>query len=137
MRHNPKTAWLVFIFAVIGAAAPQGQTGSGGAQFAGVWNGTWDGAGSSGGFELTLERAKDALTGKVAVSGEPSYEATLAKVAFDGNRMTAQYDFTPQPEAEVLLQATFDGNTATGTWTLRQKGTGTEVISGGWSVKKK
>ena len=139
MRHIPWTFLLVFICGAICPAAPQGPAGAAtGDQFLGTWTGTWDGAGSSGGFELTLERAKDGpLSGKVSVSGEPSYQATLAQIAFDGKKMTAKYDFTPQPEAEVVLAAVFEGDSATGTWTLREKAGGTEVISGNWSVKKK
>jgi hypothetical protein len=38
----------------------------------------------------------------------------------------------------VQLAATFDGNSATGTWSLREKGnSGAEVASGTWTVKKK
>jgi hypothetical protein len=129
VRQNASTLlWLVIFVAAVAAQRDQ---------YIGTWSGSWEGAGSSGGFDLTLAQGKDAgLTGKVSVSGEPSYEATLAQVAFDGKKMTAKYDFTPQPEAEVLLAATFDGATATGTWTLREKASGNEVISGSWRVSK-
>ena len=91
-----------------------------------TWSGTWDGGGSGGGFELTLERGKDgAIGGKVSVTGEPAYEATLKAVSFDGRKMTASYDFTPEPAAEVALTATFESENATGTWSLREKASGT------------
>ena len=138
VRHNASTLVWVFILGVIGAAAPYGQGAVGSDQFLGTWSGTWDGAGSSGGFELTIERSKDgALAGKVSVTGEPSYEATLTQIAVDGMKMTARYDFTPQPGGEVLLAATFGGGSASGTWTLREKAGGTEYLSGNWNVKKK
>src|SRR5262245_34246107 len=63
--------------------------------YIGTWSGSWDGAGS-GGFELTLEKGKDAsLTGRVSVTGEPTYKATIRTLSFDGPKMTAIYDFPP------------------------------------------
>jgi len=106
--------------------------------FAGTWSGTWDGAGSGGGFELTLEQPKEGpMTGKVSVTGEPTYKATLRSLAFDGKKMTAKYDFPADDSAEVTLAATFEGNKATGTWSLAAKGSDTSVASGGWTVTKK
>jgi len=106
--------------------------------YVGAWSGTWEGAGGSGGFALTLEKSKDgAMTGKVSVTGEPSYEATLKTVSFDGAKMTAKYDFTPDPAAEVVLTATFDAKSATGAWSLLEKASGNEVVSGGWKVARK
>src|SRR5215510_9117642 len=121
---------IVFVFVLLLAGAVSLAAQSGGAQptdtdkYLGVWSGSWDGAGGGGGFELTLEREKDkpekdkSMTGKVSVTGEPTYKATLTSVSFDGAKMTAKYDFTPEPAAEVLLTATFDGDTVTGTWSL-------------------
>jgi hypothetical protein len=103
-----------------------------------AWSGTWDGSGSGGGFDLTLERGKDgAVTGKVSVTGDPAYEATLRTVSFEGRKMTARYDFTPEPAAEVVLKASFEADAATGTWSLVEKASGNEVASGGWKVAKK
>jgi hypothetical protein len=52
--------------------------------------------------------------------------------------MNAKYDFTPSAaDAEVWLTATFDGNKADGTWSLRVKAEGSEVAAGTWSVTKK
>ena len=102
----------------------------------GTWSGTWDGAGS-GGFELTLEKGEDGkLKGNVSVTGEPTYKATLRTVSLDGNKMSAEYDFTPDPQLEVILKTTFDGKKASGTWTARQKG-GTELATGNLSLAKK
>ena len=104
--------------------------------YVGIWTGSWDGAGT-GGFELTLEKGNDsALTGRVSVTGEPTYKATLKTVSFDGAKMTATYDFPPDESLEILLVATFEGNKAKGTWSARGKNGGNELISGTWTVTK-
>ena len=119
-------------------SAQQSDAAKAAEQYAGQWTGTWDGAGAGGGFDLTLEKAKEGpLTGSVSVTGEPSYKATLKSVSFDGAKMTAKYDFTPDDAAEVVLTATFDGNKATGAWSLLEKASGNEVASGGWKVTRK
>ena len=51
--------------------------------------------------------------------------------------MTAKYDFTPEPAAEVVLTFVFDGNTAKGPWSLREKATGNEAGTGTITVTKK
>ena len=105
-------------------------------EFLGTWTGTWEGQGT-GGFELTLEQVKDeSLTGRVSVTGEPTYKATLRTVSFTGTRMSATYDFPPDDQIEIVLAATFDGETAKGTWIARVKGGGDTVASGTWTVKK-
>jgi hypothetical protein len=138
-----KDRWIWCVLCVVLAAAlTSAQRGAEPSakpeQFVGTWSGTWEGAGSGGGFELALEQAKDgALTGKVSVTGEPAYKATCRTLSFDGKKMTAKYDFTPDEAAEVALAATFEGNKATGTWSLRTKATGDEVASGTWTVTRK
>src|SRR5437868_3150170 len=108
---------LLLFAAVCSAAQRDGGRSPAAESFTGTWSGSWDGAGSGGGFELTLEREKDKpLSGKVSVTGEPAYTATLKTVSFEGKKMAARYDFTPDENAEVVLAATFEGNTATGTW---------------------
>ena len=114
------------------------QGASTGEEFVGVWSGGWEGSGSSGGFELTLEKEKDGpVAGRVSVTGEPTYKATFKALSFEGKKMTARYDFPPSDQAEVLLTATFDGNNAKGTWSLRTKSDGTEAVAGTWTVTKK
>ncbi len=140
MRRMP-WIWCV-LFVVCAAGLTTAQRGADGAakpeQFVGTWSGTWEGAGSSGGFELTLEQDKDGpLAGKVSVTGEPTYKATLKSLSFDLKKMNARYDFTPDDSAEVVLAASFDGNKTTGTWSLRAKASGDEVASGTWTATRK
>jgi len=129
---------IVTVLCAVVAAAQQSAT-AGPEQYAGLWSGSWDGEGSpGGGFELTLEKPKDGkMAGGVSVTGEPTYKAVLKTVAFDGNKMTATYDFPPEESIEILLTATFDGKSATGTWSAREKGSGSEMAGGGWKVSRK
>jgi hypothetical protein len=121
------------------SAAQRGAEGSPGEQFLGTWSGSWEGGGSgSGGFELTLEKGKDgAVSGRVSVTGEPTYKAAFKALSFEGKKMSAKYDFPPDEGVEVTLGASFDGNTATGTWFVREKANGNEVASGTWTVSRK
>ncbi len=106
------------------------------ADLTGTWTGTWEGGGT-GGFELTLEKGKDGkLGGQVSVTGDPTYKATLKTLTIEGQKMNATYDFPPDESVELTLTATFDGNTAKGTWAAIQKGGG-ELASGTWTVAKK
>jgi len=131
--------WVLAAFfcaALAGTAASSEQQS--GADYAGQWTGTWDGSGS-GNFELTLEKAKDGGTaGKVAVTTEQgNYTADLKTVSLTANKMTATYDFPLDPSAEVALAATFEAAKAAGTWSLRPKGGGAEVVGGSFTVSKK
>jgi hypothetical protein len=138
VRNRWCVAVCLVIFSALCVAAQKGpETSSTGEEFVGVWSGGWEGSGSSGGFELTLEKDKDAaVTGKVSVTGEPTYKANFKSLSFEGKKMTAKYDFPPSDLAEVALTATFDGNTAKGTWSLRAKSDGSEVVAGTWTVTK-
>ena len=130
--------WLFVLGAMCSAAqrAPEGS--SAGEPFLGIWSGTWEGAGGTGGFEVTFEKDKDGgVTGRVSVTGEPTYKAAFTALSFDGKKMTAKYDFTPEPAGEVILAAEFDGNAAKGTWSLREKATGNEFAAGTWTVTRK
>lgn len=137
MRRRLFACVAVLMLSVVWTAAHQAATQASGADVTGTWTGTWDGAGAGGGFELTLEQKDGAPGGRVSVSGEPAYKATLKTVKVDGKKLSATYDFTPDDRAEVLLAATLDGNTWKGTWTLRSKSDSTTVATGGWTVTKK
>jgi hypothetical protein len=139
VKNRCSVCLLFFLFSAIcfpSRSATQGSTP--GEEFAGVWSGSWAGAGGSGGFELTLEKGKDGVTGRVSVTGEPTYRASFKALSFDGKKMNAKYDFPPnEASAEVWLTATFEDAKAAGTWSLRVKQDGSEVAAGTWSVTKK
>jgi len=140
--QSRRLAFLILpLLSIVVCAASQREGGPPPAddKYLGLWSGSWEGGGGgSGGFDLTLERDKDkALTGNVSVTGEPTYKATLTSVAFDGAKMTAKYDYTPEPSSEVVLTGTYEGNSATGTWSLRDKASGNEVSSGAWKGTRK
>ena len=139
MRHRCCVwLWVVILGAVCSTAQRGAEGSSSGEQFVGTWTGTWDAGGSGGGFELTVEKGKDGVVGgRVSVTGEPTYKATLKALSFEGKKMSAKYDFPPDEGGEVLLEASFDGNAAKGTWLLREKANGNEVAAGGWSVARK
>jgi hypothetical protein len=141
MRRSSFHFVVTLLLGALGAMAAQNAPDSktNGAQYVGTWSGRWEAAGSAGGgFELTIDKGSGgALAGGVSVTGEPTYKATLKKVSFDGDKMTAAYDFTPDDQAEVLLAATFEGTTAKGTWSLRATTDGTEVAAGTWNVTRK
>lgn len=135
MRYRHFVWVWVFIFGAVCSAAQQsGGNAAPGEQYLGRWTGTWDGAGT-GGFELMLEKdAAGGIAGKVSVTGEPTYKAAFKALSFQGKEMSARYDFPADERAEVVLAGTFDGTTARGTWSLREKGTDNEVARGGWTV---
>ena len=137
MRRSVLCAIAVLLCVAAAAAAPQ--SGSAGPEaYAGVWKGTWEGMGSSGGFDVTIEKPKDGpLAGRVSVTGEPTYKATFKTLSFDGPKMKATYDFPPEESVDIVLTATFDDKTATGEWSAREKSSGNEVASGTWKVSRK
>ena len=96
MRHRFIVLIALFMFSVVATVSTQRGTesSSSGEAYVGAWSGTWDGAGGSGGFELTLEKSKDgAVTGRVSVTGEPTYKANFKSLSFDGKKMNAKYRF--------------------------------------------
>jgi hypothetical protein len=105
--------WISLWVVVFGAIASAAQSGGGApGRFLGTWSGTWDGAGS-GGFVITIEQGQNGvLAGRVSVTGEPTYDATLKTVSFDGNKMNARYDFPPDPGGEIVLAGSFDAGRA-------------------------
>jgi hypothetical protein len=137
MRNRLGGLLALVMYAAMCAYAATAQS-SRGQEYTGTWAGTWEGSGS-GEFELTLEQTKDgAAGGKVAVTTDGgNYNADLKAVAFDGNKMTASYDFPLDPSAEVAISATFDQKTAKGSWMLHPKGQSAEVASGTFSVTRK
>ena len=135
-------SWWVCVFVATmaaAAAAQQSAKPAAGEQYVGVWNGTWDaGPNGSGGIEMTLEKdEKGEVAGRVSVTGEPAYKAVFKTLTFEGSKMTAAYDFPEEERAEVILSAAFDGDNASGRWTVRAKGTDADGLSGTWTVTRK
>src|ERR1043165_1957392 len=105
--------------------------------YTGTWAGTWEGPGT-GQFALTLDRKDGAPTGKVAVTTDNgNYDADLKSIAFDGNKITAKYDFPLDTSAEVHVTATFEDRTAKGTWALKAKGQDADLAAGTFTTTKK
>jgi hypothetical protein len=129
---------LLLVCSIASAASMDARQPANADQYAGMWSGTYDGAGT-GQFDMTLDKAKDgAMTGKVNVTTDGgNYSADLKSVSFEGAKMTAKYDFPLDPSAEVIMTATFEGSAAKGTWSLRPKGQSDELASGGITVTKK
>jgi hypothetical protein len=136
MRHRQLA--LALLIGLVAAAAAGAAQASAADQYAGTYAGTWEGAGT-GNFELTLAKDKDgALDGKVNVTSDGgNYDAELTAIVFDGNKITAKYDFPLDPSAEVIVAGTFDGDTAKGTWSIHPKGQNDEIAGGTWTVTKK
>ena len=101
------TLWLCVL--ILGATVTAVQQ-TADADRTGTWTGTWEGGGGTGGFELTLEKPKDGpLAGRVSVTGEPTYKATLKTVSIEGNKLSAVYDFPAAEGAEVVLAGNIRG----------------------------
>jgi hypothetical protein len=131
VRHKLSIFIFTVIIAVASTAGAQQATAGSGEQFLGTWTGTLDGGAAAARLQLTLEQRSDGATvASVSVSGDPTYKASFAELSFNGATMSGKYDFPPQPETEVLFVASFDGNVGTGTWSLREKASGFEVVSG-------
>ena len=111
-----------------------------GSQFAGVWAGAWQGGGS-GKFDITLAVSPDgALGGSVSVGTDAGdYNAKFKSLVFDGNKMTATYDYPLDTQGEIALAGTFTATDASGTWSLGPQGQATtnSMANGSFAVKKK
>jgi hypothetical protein len=114
---------------------------SAGSENAGVWKGTWEGAGGAGRFDLTLDKGADGkVTGGVSVGADAGdYVSKFTALSFDGNKLTARYAYTPDEQADIAVTATFEGNVAKGTWAMVPKGQGQDqaLANGTWTVTKK
>src|SRR5580765_5754898 len=122
MRNRLIGLALALVACGMGTAMVDARQRSSGDQYAGTWAGTYDGAGT-GTLELVLDKKDGAIAGKVSAATDGgNYSADLKDVKFEGTKMSAKYDFPLDPSAEVVLTATFEGNTAKGTWSLRPKG---------------
>jgi hypothetical protein len=111
-----------------------------GQQYVGSWGGTWEGAGSSGRFDITLAQGPDGkLGGGVSVgTDQGDYTAKFSKLSFDGGKMTGTYDYPLDAQGEVSVTGTFDAKSASGAWALGAKGQpGQSLADGTWKTDKK
>lgn len=105
-------------------------------QFAGAWSGTWEGGGAGG--TLALNISADVTGGDVAVGQDAGdYTSKFSSVTIEGNRMTARYPYTPDPQADIVLTGTFEGGAASGDWNMVEKGGSTAFTTGTWKVARK
>jgi hypothetical protein len=129
-----KAGWATIItcaFLALGVHAAQNT------DIAGSWTGTWEGGGAGGSFKLTFTKSGDALGGKVDVGQDTGdYTAPFTTATLDGGKLKARYDYPPEPQAEIVLEGAVEGASATGTWTMVQKGGTDAFASGTWTVKK-
>jgi hypothetical protein len=132
-RKRARTGLLASIGCLVLAAAVHASD-----QYLGVWPGIWEGGGVSGTLQLTLEKKGAELTGKVDVGQDTGdYSSTFSAASIDGTKFTARYPYTPEPQADIVLEGTFDGNKASGTWTMVESGGNTPFAAGSWEVEKK
>ena len=121
----------------IGFIAHGDDTKGAASDYVGTWSGSWEGGGS-GRFDLAFERAADGqISGGVSVgTAQGDYTAKFKELSFDANKMKAKYDFPLAPDAEIIVDGTFEAGTAGGSWTLVPRGDTTELAGGAWKVTK-
>jgi hypothetical protein len=105
----------------------------------GTWKGGWEGAGSSGRFDLTFVRGSDGkLTASVSVGTDMGdYNAKFSTLKPSGDKFTGAYDYPPDVQGEVTITGSFDSGTSTGTWSLAGKGQSSPAMAAGtWKVSK-
>lgn len=136
--------WVMVVVSTVGTTAQgaaaantaprtqEGHRSPAAADYAGTWSGSWEGP-SSGEFDLTLEKGKDAAPrGKITVTaGSPPYTAEFKSLTIDGGKMSGKYDYPLDEGGEVSMEAAFDGGTAKGTWVLRPQGQPQEEMARG------
>jgi hypothetical protein len=129
-----KPIWFAALMLIVVGAFSVLQAADG-SRFAGKWTGTWEGGGSGGSLALTIAAGADA--GEVAVGQDSGdYASTFTSVSIVDARLTARYPYTPDPQADILLTGTFDGDSASGEWNMVTKGGDTPFASGAWTVKR-
>jgi hypothetical protein len=104
----------------------------------GTWEGTWSG-GSSGNVGMTISKgAGGKLSGSISPKPDQGdgYTVALKSVEISSGKLTLKFE-DPNGESEITLTATVEGKSAKGNYSVRQKGDGSEVDSGTWTVTKK
>lgn len=125
----------LFAFWILAAAEKQDTSDN---KLVGKWEGTWTG-GSTGKFVMTFSKNADGKLSATLIAtpdqGEPNTMETKSveqtaeklKIKFEGEGA----------EIQVFLEATFEGHTLKGSYSVRNKAQGDEVESGTWSAAKK
>lgn len=142
MRNGWIVCVLILVFSGVGYAQSDGKSAQGSDQYLGIWAGAWAGSGDDSGagdLEITIEKGKDgALAGTMkATGGGSDHAAAFKSLSFDGSKMTGKYDYPAGDGGEVVLEGTFEGQAAKGTWILHPPGQATEVPHGTWTLTKK
>jgi hypothetical protein len=104
----------------------------------GAWAGTWTG-GSNGSFEMTITKDADGkLGGSITPKpeGGETYTASFKSVTLADGKVTIKLA-DPSDEAEITLEAAFDGSALKGTYLVRVKADGNEVDRGTITASKK
>jgi hypothetical protein len=128
---------LVIVLGLISLSGAARAQESAAGQVVGTWTGKWanSGGGEGGGFELTLEKVKETLTGRVSVTGEPTYKTAIKSIKQDGAKLDIRYDFPEDNRIEIVVLIAIEGTKATGTWAARESG-GADVASGTLTLAK-
>jgi hypothetical protein len=143
MRIQLNTAiWLLLASVYLGVLAAPAKAADGD-QYLGMWSGTWAGTdGSSGHFQLNLERGSDGkLTGSIAVTqdggGGSDYTSKLKNAAFAADKFTAAYE-PPDGQSQINMKGTFGSKGGDGEWSLGAKDqpSSPAVASGTWKISK-
>jgi hypothetical protein len=142
IQHIKLGFWLLLASVCLGASASP-VLAADGDQYVGSWAGTWAGTdGSSGRFQLTLQRGSDAkITGSIAVSqdggGGSDYTAPLKNAAFAGDKFTAAYE-PPDGQSEITMKGTFGAKAGDGDWSLGPKNqpSAPPFAGGTWKISK-
>ena len=69
MRTRSYIWVLVLVFVPISSAQRRADGAPAAQDYLGMWTGSWEGAGGTGGFEITLEKGEAGLAGSVRLGG--------------------------------------------------------------------
>src|SRR5262245_54806857 len=101
----------------------------------GKWEGTWSG-GSNGKVGMTFSKGADGkLSGSISPTPDQGdgYTVAFKSVEVVSGKLTVKFE-DPNGEVEITLIGSLDGKSAKGTYSVRQKGDGSEVDTGSWAV---
>jgi hypothetical protein len=143
MRIQLNAAVLLLLASICAGWLAAPARAADGDQYLGTWSGTWAGTdGSSGHFQLNLERGSDGkLGGSIAVSqdggGGSDYTAKLKNAAFAADKFSAAYE-PPDGQSEIHMKGSFGAQGGDGEWSLGAKDqpSSPALASGTWKIAK-